>query len=376
MGQVFVNGQFQTGTVVHKILGGLDVSNKEYFADWSQGHDLDTVGGEFDVRNPYLGVPNNGYPQFDRSLPIEQRATAAGGLIDQRYSSVYVQDELGFLNNRVRLTLAGRYTNVRQAAYGGEPQSAKRFTPRVGLSASINHETAVYALFDQAFTPQSGRLSNGQDVKPLTGSNIEFGIKRDWAGGRWNSTLAVYRILKEHELAADPNSPPTSGLSIELGQKRSQGVEFDIRGTIVRGLALTANYAFTESKVTKLADGITSLKVGDIVPGYAKHTANAWLSYKIQDGALKGTGISAGFTYLLGRETYWEVNPAGGPDLPDYFKLDAGLFWEKNNVRITGNMFNVLNKYLYSGSWYSWLSSYYWQTEAPRSLRLSVAYKF
>lgn len=376
MGQAFINGQFQTGGVQHKILAGLDVSNKEYYADWSQAHDLDTVGGEFDLQNPYLGPPNNGYPQFDRSLPIEQRATAAGGLIDSRYTSVYLQDELSFFSNRLRLTLAGRYSNVKQSSYGGAPQEAKRFTPRIGLSASIDHETAVYALFDQAFTPQNGRLSNGKDVKPLTGNNLEFGIKRDWANGRWNTTIAVYRILKEHELVADPNSPPTAGLSIELGQKRSQGIEFDLRGTITRGLSLVANYALTNSKITKLADGITGQKVGDLIPSYAKHTANAWLNYKIQDGALKGTGISAGFTYLVDRITYWELPAANAAPLPDYFKLDAGLFWEKNNVRVTGNVFNVLNKYLYSGSWYSWLNAYYWQSEAPRSLRLSVAYKF
>lgn len=374
MGQAFVNGQFRTGRVAHKILGGIDLSNKEYFADWNAGHDLDTVGGEFDVHNPNLGIPNNGYPVFDRSLPIEQRATIGGGLIDQRYSSFYIQDELGFLDSRVRLTIAGRYTNVRQAAYGGDPEAAKRFTPRLGLSASIDHETAIYALYDEAFTPQAGTLANGAKVKPITGNNMELGIKRDWANGRWNTTVAVYRIMKNHELIALPGGAPN--LSIELGQKRSQGIEFDLRGSITRGLSLTANYAFTDSKITKVNDAGSGFKVGDIVPGYAKHTANAWLSYKVQDGALKGTGVSAGFTYLLDRATYWETNPAGGPDLPDYFKLDAGLFWEKNNVRITGNVFNVLNKYLYSGSWYSWLNAYYWQTDPPRSLRFSVAYKF
>src|SRR6218665_21578 len=223
MGQAFVNGQFQTGRVQHKILAGLDVRNKEYYAQWSQSHDLDTIGGEFNLQDPYLGPPNNGYPQFDRSQPIEQRAAVAGGLIDSRYTSVYIQDEISFLNNRLRLTIAGRYTNVKQSSYGDPPDEAKRFTPRFGLSASIDHETAVYALFDQAFTPQSGRLRSGKDVKPLTGNNLEFGIKRDWANGRWNTTLAVYRILKEHELVADPN--PTAGLSIELGQKRSQGIE-------------------------------------------------------------------------------------------------------------------------------------------------------
>jgi iron complex outermembrane receptor protein len=376
MAQVFVNGEVQTGSIRHRVLAGVDIANKEYFADWGQYHMLDSVGAEFDTKNPYYGTPVNGYPQFDYSTPLEERATAIGGLMDQRYSGIYLQDELGFMDNRIRLTLAGRYTYVKQSEWGGEPMEAKHFTPRVGLSYSINTQTSAYALYDQAFLPQAGRLSNGDDVQPLTGNNMEVGIKRDWVGGRWNSTLSVYRILKNNELTADPNSPPSAGLSVELGQKRSQGVEFDVRGKITNGLNLIANYAYTDSRVTDVAEGITDIEEGDVVPGFAKHTVNSWLSYKVQNGVLKGSGVSLGFTYLAGRETYWDPSPDPNQNLPDYFKLDAGLFWEKDKLRITANVFNVLDKYLYSGSYYAWLNAYYWQTDAPRNVRLSIAYSF
>jgi iron complex outermembrane receptor protein len=376
MAQVFLNGELTTGAIRHRILTGIDIANKEYFADWGQYHTLDSVGAEFDTHNPYYGTPVNGYPKFDYSTPLEQRAQAIGGLMDQRYTGVYLQDELGFMNNRIRLTLAGRYTYVKQSEWGAEPIEAKHFTPRVGLSVSVNKQTSAYALYDQAFIPQAGRLSNGDDVQPLTGNNVEVGIKRDWAGGRWNSTLSIYRILKNNELTADPNSPPASGLSIELGQKRSQGIEFDVRGRITNAASLIANYAYTDSRVVEVADGITDVEEGDIVPGFAKHTVNTWLNYKIQRGALKGAGASLGFTYLAGRETYWDPSPDPSGVLPDYFKLDAGLFWEKDNLKITANVFNVLDKYLYSGSYYAWLNAYYWQTDAPRNLRLSISYNF
>jgi iron complex outermembrane recepter protein len=376
MAQVFVNGEVTTGAIRHRILSGIDIANKEYFADWGQYHMLDSIGAEFDTHNPYYGTPVNGFPQFDYSTPLEERAQAAGGLMDQRYTGVYLQDELGFIDNRIRLTLAGRYTYVKQSEWGGESMEAKHFTPRIGLSVSINKQTSAYALYDQAFIPQAGRLSNGVDVKPLTGNNMEVGIKRDWAAGKWNSTLSFYRILKNNELAADPNSPPASGLSMELGQKRSQGIEFDVRGRITTALSLIANYAFTDSRVVEVAEGITDVEEGDIVPGFAKHTVNSWLNYKIQDGPLKGAGASLGFTYLAGRETYWDPAPDPSGNLPDYFKLDAGLFWEKDNLRITANVFNVLDKYLYSGSYYAWLNAYYWQTDAPRNVRLSISYNF
>lgn len=376
MGQVFINGDVTTGSVRHRILGGIDMANKEYFADWGQYHELDSLGAEFDTNAPYYGTPVNGYPDFDYSTPLEQRAQAIGGLMDQRYTGLYVQDELGFMNNRIRLTLAGRYTNVKQSEWGEGSKSAERFTPRIGISVSLDKQTSVYGLYDQAFIPQAGTLTNGDDVKPITGNNMELGIKRNWFDGKWNSTFTVYNILKENELTADPNSPPASGLSIELGQKRSKGVEFDVRGTIISGLNVVANYAYTDSRVTKVADGITDIQEGDIVPGYAKHTANMWLSYKIQSGLLKGTGVSAGFMYLAGRETYWDPSPDPNKTLADYFKLDAGLFWENDKFKVTANVFNVLDEYLYSGSYYSWLTAYNWQTDPPRNFRLSVSYGF
>lgn len=376
MGQFFLNGDLTTHNVHHRVLVGLDIANKSYYADWSQYHALDSAGAAFNTHSPNLGVPVNGYPGFDFTTPIEQRAEASGGLMDQRYSGLYLQDELGFWNNKLRLTLAGRYTYVTQSEWGGASYSAKHITPRIGLSYSIDKHSAVYALYDQAFIPQSGRLANGGNVKPITGSNMEFGIKRDWAGGNWNTTLALYRILKEHELTADPNSAPTSGLSIELGQKRSQGIEFDLRGRIANGLNLIANYAYTDSKLTKVAPGVTSVKVGDDVPAYVKHTANAWLNYKIQEGSLKGLGFSTGATYLSGRYTWWDPSPDPAQKLRDYVKLDAGIFWEKDKLNLTLNIFNVLNTYLYSGSYYAYLSAYYWQADPPRNLRVSISYKF
>jgi iron complex outermembrane receptor protein len=376
MAQVFLNGEATTGPIRHSVLTGLDVASKSYLADWGQYHVLDSVGAEFNALNPSLGTPVNGYPKFDYSSPLAERAGAVGGLIDQRYSAFYFQDELALLENKVRLTLAARYTNIEQSEFGGESQEAERITPRVGLSVSVDNHTSVYALYDQAFTPQAGRLSNGAEVKPILGTNQEIGLKRDWFAGRWNTTLSVYRIMKQHELTADPNSPPASGLSIELGEKRASGFEFDLRGSILPGLSMVSNYAYTDSKVTKVANGITDIEVGDVVPGYAKHTANTWLSYKLEKSFLKGTGFSLGFTYLSGRETYW--NPSPDPDqvLPDYFKLDGGIFWENNKLRITANVFNILDAYLYSGSYYSRLQAYYWQVDPPRNFRLSLAYDF
>ncbi|MCD8741245.1 TonB-dependent receptor [Mucilaginibacter roseus] len=371
-----LTGDITTGAVRHRILGGIDVGTKTYFADWGQSHSLDTLSAPFDNLNPNYGTPSNGFPVWDRTQNLEARAVKAGGTQNQEYAGFYAQDELGFLDNMIRLTVAGRYTYVKQSSFGGAPQSAKKFTPRLGLSVSVDKQTSVYGLYDQAFTPQAGaRLINGGTVKPITGNNIEFGIKRDWFGGQWNTTVAVYQITKNNEATPTSNSTPGNPISMLLGQRRAKGFEFDLRGEIVSGLTLTANYAYTDSKVTSVGDVTDgSVKVGDVVPGFSKHTINGWLNYKLQSGPLKGSGVSAGFTGLLDRATdTWSPSTVR---LPDYFKIDGGLFWEGSKMRISANVYNVANKYLYSGSYYSWLNAYYWQTEAPRNYRVTVSYRF
>jgi iron complex outermembrane receptor protein len=384
LAQLFVNGTVKTGGIVHRILAGFDGGKKNYMADWGQSHDLDLASSPFNLYNPNYGFPSNGYPNFDRVTPLEQRAIAAGGLMDQKYLSGYVQDELGFFDNIVRLTLAGRYTYVSQSAWGGSPDKAKHVTPRAGLSVSVDKNTSVYAVYDEAFTPQTGFFRDGSTAKPITGNNKEFGIKKDWFDGRWNTTLSVYRITKQNELTADPLNKAGETFSIVIGEKRAQGIEFDLRGELAKGLNLIANYAYTDGKVTKVADGVSGVFVGQVVPGFSKHTTNAWLTYSLQNGPLKGAGISGGFTYLADRAVGTYSGENANENLPDYFKLDGGLFWSNKKIKVTANVFNILDKYLYSGAYYTnyWNAptynqpAYSWQAEAPRNYRVSVAYKF
>ncbi|MDJ1498178.1 TonB-dependent receptor [Cytophagaceae bacterium DM2B3-1] len=371
-GQVFVNGDVTTGIIRHRILGGLDLGTKEYLGDWNQKHILDSAvtGKYFNIYAPAYGSPANGYPTFDRSKSLRERA-GTGGMVSQRYTGLYLQDELGFLDNKIRLTLAGRYTYVKDISYGTGVDGEK-FTPRLGLSATINPETSVYGLYDQSFIPQTGILQGAIKPKPITGNNIEVGIKRDWFNGKWNTTLSAYQITKNNEITAIPGN---TQFSAQVGKSQAKGIELDVRGELAPSLNLVANYSYIDSKITKTTDTTLGLREGDLVPGFAKHNANAWLSYKVPTGALKGLGFSGGFSYQANRTT-WSWGGPGEKSLPDYFRLDGGMFWEKDRVRLTANVFNILNTYLYSGSYYAYGGYYYWQTEAPRNLRVSLNYTF
>ncbi len=367
--QVYLNGNIQTGKIHHRILAALDLGNKENTYDWSQSHALDTKSDPFNIYHPNYGTPANGFPDFDRSKKLSDRPDASR--LNQSYSGIYLQDELGFINDKIRLTIAGRYTNIQQSDYGTD-YSASKFSPRLGISVSVDKHTAVYALFDQSFLPQSGLLRGNIAPKPLTGNNMEIGIKKNWFHGRWNSTLSVYRILENGKLVSDPDTTdnPDNRYSLQIGQNKTQGIELDIRGEIFRGFDVIVNYAYTDSYISK---DIDKGNVGNSIPGFARNVANGWLSYEIQQGALKGLGFSGGSTYQNHRST-WSWGSALQQQLPDYFRLDGGIFWQYKKMKINLTVNNVLNAYLYSGSPYG--NFYYWQMEAPRNFRLGIDYRF
>jgi iron complex outermembrane receptor protein len=363
MGQLFLNGQEQTGSVSHKFLLGLDMSNKEYFHDWNQYAMLGLP--TFNVYKPVYG--QGAILEVDRSKSIRER----GVRYYNGYSGYYLQDELGFMDDKLRLTLAGRITQLKTGdVYSGDFKRSK-FTPRVGLSYSIDANTAAYALVDQSFMENYGVDESGRVFDPVTGTNMELGIKRDWMNGKWNSALTVYQIKRDNVLAADPTKPnPAGGFFNTETKQETKGVEVDIKGQLVKGLDVIINYAFTEAKVI---DHPEKAVIGTQVAGSSRHIQNAWLNYRLDRGKLAGFGISMGYQYQAKRSP-WFVFDGTANSLPDYFRMDGSISYQRKNIGFNLVVNNILNKYLYSGAPYA--DYFYWQAEPGTNVRFTVGYKF
>lgn len=373
LGQFYVNGDITTGVVKHSILAGLDMGHKDYFADWWQSG---VIGRNmpFNVYNPTYGVPADSLPIFDRSQSIRQRATSGSypAIVGQRYSSLYVQDQLELLNDKVRLTLGGRYTAYNGWSYGSSTDD-QVVSPRLGLNVTVAKNTSVYGLYDQSFIPQAGLSIEGNAFIPVRANNIEAGLKKEWLEGRWNSTFAIYQITKENLVVGHPDPDVLAQnpyAQIQLGEVQSQGIELDVQGEIAKGLKLILNYANTNVEVT---EDTNEANVGTSIPGHARHMTNGWLSYSLQTKALNGLGVSLGYQYQADRSSwYWGADNKSA--LPDYFRLDGAISYAFKDFDIRININNILNKYLYSGAAYA--SYYYWQTEPGTNFRLNISYRF
>lgn len=362
VGQFFVNGDVQTGFLKHRILGGIDMGDKSFYHDWAQAGALKPLN----VYNPVYGqIAGSEYPTFDRTLSLRER----GVHYRQSYVGYYAQDEISMFRDKLRVTLAVRFTTASDLDPYSGSIAASKFTPRAGLSYSIDKNTSAYAVYDQAFVPQAGADVNGNSFKPVTGDNMELGVKREWFGGNWVTSLSAYQITKNNVLTADPNN---MNFSIQLGQTVTKGIEFDVRGQITDELDLTANYAYTDGVVSEDTD---PAKENIAIPGISTHLGNVWLTYRASEGALKGLGLSLGAQYQGGR-TSWYVFDGTQQNLPDYFKLDGAISYQLNKFTIALNVNNITSKNLYSGAYYNWGGFYYWQSEPLVNSRLNITYKF
>ncbi|MNI18560.1 Ferrichrome-iron receptor precursor [compost metagenome] len=200
-------------------------------------------------------------------------------------------------------------------------------------------------------------------------------------GGKWISTLSAYTIARKNALVADPDpSHVVNGVSFQaqLGETRSKGIEFDITGEILRGLNVNANYALTDSKISK---DTKEENVGNITPNTAKHTANAWLSYRLQQGVLKGVGFVGSVQGMFDRA----VGTTKESNFKNYLRTDGGISYQKGKYNISLMVNNLLDnrKLLTAGStgaanakiagsvnYYSYI------VEARRNFRMGITYKF
>jgi iron complex outermembrane receptor protein len=363
IGQIFLNGRVNTAGISHTILAGFDYNQREYWADWAQGGAIDDPSNPFNIFDPQYG--NAIIPEVDRSENIKVRGAGGNQGINSR--GYYLQDEIGFLQDKARLTLAGRYTDANLFAYGNQADASK-FTPRIGLSVDAFPSLAVYGLYDQSFLPQTGLSAQGQAFDPQEGKALEAGLKKSWFDNRLRTTVSIYRITKENLLVGDPEN---INFSVQLGEVQSEGLEFDLQGQITPQLNVVLNYANTDVRIT---EDTNSENIGTRVAGHARHITNGWFSYSLPEYSfLKGFGLSLGYQFQADRSS-WNWGADNEAVLPDYFRLDGGLSWQNTHLNIRLNVNNLLDEHLFSGSGYG--SYVYWQSEPGINGRLSLTYSF
>lgn len=84
--------------------------------------------------------------------------------------------------------------NGRTQTYGVD----REVTPYAALVYDLDVQHSVYASITRVFKPQSVTDRSGQLLPPVTGTNVEAGIKAEYLGGRLNASAAVFEIRQRN----------------------------------------------------------------------------------------------------------------------------------------------------------------------------------
>jgi len=359
MVQVYVNGVFHTGkTIEHKLLAAFDYCS---------------TGGTdpFGTTDSKLGLymPNPNYYVNPDSL--KNFSYLDTNTFRSKNPSLYVEDHIK-IKEKLIITLAGRFTHLNDTHITGQTPSYQQhthydeFTPRIGFNWLFSDAFSIYLIYDQFFNPQYQKNIENKAFKPLTGYNLEAGIKHFFLNKKLNASLSVYKILANNALTPDPLHP---GNYIQTTQYSHKGVEADMAGNISPAFMISANYAYADARISK-GD---SNQVGRKKWGTPDHSANLWLKYRLLNGKLKGFSFGLGYQYMGHRSALTNDGPKENIYLPIYNLVDASITYNNSKFNIGLNVYNITNINYASNGYYNTSNNEWRYTPGePTNFRLSV----
>lgn len=330
-------GEFETGSIEHTLLFGIDWSRDRSDINARVNVPSPANLAPLDIFNPVYGLAQRrSFEEFSAAARVQEVTTSRFGL--------FLQDQID-LPRAFKLLAGIRYDTVSQDVVNApslfDPtgrevsQSVDAFTPRLGLVYQPIPELSLYASYSRSFTPNSSTNVAGDLLEPEEGEGFEIGLKTELLNQRLIATLAYFDITKQNVATLDPNAPPFVNASVATGEQRSQGVEFDLSSEILPSWNVIAGYAYTDARVTQ----DNAISTGNGLAGIPEHSASLWTTYTLQQGSLAGLGFGLGLSYVGERPGNLENNFT----LDDYLTTDAAVFYEIDNFQLALNFKNLFN---------------------------------
>lgn len=139
------------------------------------------------------------------------------------------------LADSFKLITGATLTHIRSTGqnYGvAHAYEKTKATPFVGAVYDLNANYSAYASYAKLFNPQTQVDLNNRVLAPVTGDNLEAGIKGAWMDDRLNASFAVFRS-RQNNYAESVGINPANGQNYYRGiNASSTGYEFDLSGSI------------------------------------------------------------------------------------------------------------------------------------------------
>jgi iron complex outermembrane recepter protein len=315
----YVVGNFNTGSIEHELVAGIELFRSELFGSFDEGE-----------RSPIdIFTPNYDNIVYPPPTDIFRDETVTKNL------GIYLQDKVEFSDNLILLA-GGRFDIVNTRfedliAQTVDFQQNEEFSPRVGLVYKLIPEVSLYASYSRSFVQNFGVSEEGDIFDPQRGTQYEIGAKAD-LNDKISLSIAYFDLTITNVLTEDDNNP---SFSVQTGEQNSKGIELFASGEILPGWDVIGGYVYNNATVTE--DNV--IPVGNRINNTPEHAISLLTNYEIQQGDWKGLGFSLGIYFVGDRQGDLDNTF----EIPGYTRTDASIFYNRDKFTTALNFRNLFD---------------------------------
>lgn len=222
----------------HDVMVGVNRSAQNYVQ--TSSYDVSTIGAVpltltqiFDGSFPRPNFPTTFNTNFEESGNTTTKRETAYGLL-----RLNIADPL-----KVMMGANVTHATSKGFSYGAFANYDKtRVLPFVGATFDLGSDLSAYASYATIFNPQTETTPERTLIEPITGDNLEAGVKGEWFNGGLNASIAVFQARQKH-LAEAAGFDETIGQTVYRPiDAKSQGIEMEFGGQLLPGLQATGGY--------------------------------------------------------------------------------------------------------------------------------------
>jgi catecholate siderophore receptor len=355
--QTDLTTKFNAGGFEHTLLAGLELGHQDSSSVRKNG-----FFGAATFLNVATGAPLATATDFRAAGATADNATR-GDL-----AAVYVQDHIA-LNKEWKLLAGLRYDHFKTrfddrrtlVAATDLSRTDNACSPRLGLTWAPTANTIWYVSYSSAFLPSGEQLSlaaNTADMAPETAKNYEAGVRWDLLP-KLTLSGAVFRTDRDDVKVVDPAN---AALLIRTGKQRTDGVELELQGEVMKHWEIVAGYANLDGRIVAGTTVPAGRRVG-LVP---QDSLSVWNKFAL------GGGWSAGIGVIHQSEAY--TSTSNTVTLPAFTRTDGAIYYAfaDGKTRLALNLENLFDKKYYPTAHNDNNIS----PGAPRNARLTISTRF
>lgn len=282
-----------------------------------------------------------------------------------KVNSLALSDTLGFVDNKYRLTLGGRFQTVEYTDKKSQSGDAKRFSPMLMAAWVPQPDLVVYGNYMEDLEPADIKTDDSGETtmaKPRVSRQFEVGVRKNW--GNFVTTLNAFQIKRPGYWRGHTTTKTTKGVTTTLtygnnsdfarykaqggaagdeqGMERNRGIEFNTYANLLNNtLRPTLGLMYLQSTVKEYPNSRDML-VNGVQVANPRVIAKAGLEWDTPFA--KGLTLNGNVSYF--GKSYQDTQKQYA--FPSYTLIDVGARYKtklgKNTLTVSSSVENLFNQ--------------------------------